>query len=128
MASPADLKYTRTHEWVRRDGDTVTIGITDHAQGELGDITYVELPEVGTEVAATQPMGIIESVKAATDLYAPVNGEVVAVNDKAVETPELLNSEPFGDAWLVKVRLQNPDQVAELMPATEYDAFAEHGA
>jgi glycine cleavage system H protein len=125
MASPQDLRFTRTHEWVRLDGDVATIGISDQAQGELGDITYLELPEVGDKLAQSQPFGIVESVKAASDLYAPVDGEIVERNEAAVESPDLVNSSPYDQAWLIRVRLDDPAQIERLMPAAEYDAFAE---
>lgn len=124
MASPADLKFTRTHEWVRQDGDVVTIGITDHAQGELGDITYLELPEVGDAVSSNQPLGVVESVKAASDVYSPVDGEIVERNEEAIGAPDLVNSSPFDRAWLVKIRLNDPAQLDALMAAAEYDEFA----
>ena len=125
MSSPADLKFTRTHEWVRLDGDVATIGLSDHAQQELGDITYLELPEVGTALSQAQPFGIVESVKAASDIYAPFDGEVVERNDAVVEAPETVNASPYDQAWLVKVRLADPAQAENLMSAADYDAFAE---
>ena len=125
MASPEDLKFTRTHEWVRVDGDVVTIGITDHAQSELGDITYVELPEPGESVSASQPFGIVESVKAASDIFAPVDGEVLERNDEVVDAPDLVNASPYDRAWLIRLRLADDDQLARLMSAADYDAFAE---
>ena len=125
MASPADLKFTKTHEWVRVDGDVATVGISDYAQTELGDITYLELPEPGDSVARSEPFGIVESVKAASDIYAPVDGEVVARNDEAIEAPDLVNSSPYDRAWLVQIRLSDPSQVGSLMSAADYDAFAE---
>src|SRR3712207_8176149 len=103
MASPENLRFTKTHEWLRLDGDVATIGISDHAQSELGDITYLELPEVGDQVSQNQPFGIVESVKAASDVYAPVDGEVLERNGQAVERPDLVNSSPYDRAWLVKV-------------------------
>lgn len=125
MAAPEDLRFTRTHEWVRIDGDVATIGISDQAQGELGDITYLELPDVGERVAQSQPFGIVESVKAASDIYGPVDGEVVERNEAAVESPDLVNSSPYERAWLVRIRLDDPAQIERLMPADEYDTFAE---
>ncbi|HEX5498715.1 MAG TPA: glycine cleavage system protein GcvH [Thermomicrobiales bacterium] len=125
MASPADLRYTKTHEWVRRDGDVVTIGITDHAQNELGDITYLELPDVGATVSTNEPFGIVESVKAASDVYAPVEGEVIARNEEAIAAPDLINSSPYDRAWLVKLRVANPEKVEQLMAPGEYDTYAE---
>ncbi len=125
MSAPQDLHFTKTHEWVRLDGDVATVGITDHAQSELGDITYLELPEIGDEVSRSQPFGIVESVKAASDIYAPVDGEVVERNEQAVEAPDLVNSSPYDRAWLIKIRLADPSQVESLMTPGDYDAFAE---
>ena len=125
MSAPQDLRFTRTHEWVRLDGDLATIGITDHAQHELGDITYLELPEVGDGLSKSQPFGIVESVKAASDIYAPLDGEVVERNDEAVDAPDLVNSSPYERAWLIKMRLSDASQVEALMAPSEYDEFAE---
>lgn len=124
MSSPENLKYTRTHEWIRLDGDVATIGITDHAQHELGDITFVDLPDVGSNVESAQPFAVVESVKAASDVYAPVDGEVVERNESVVSTPELINSSPFQDAWLVRVKVSQPSQVEALLEAADYDDFA----
>lgn len=128
MSSPENLKYTRTHEWIRLDGDVATIGITDHAQHELGDITFVDLPDVGSNVESAQPFAVVESVKAASDVYAPVDGEVVERNESVVSTPELINSSPFQDAWLVRVKVSQPSQVEALLEAADYDDFAGAGA
>lgn len=125
MSAPQDLRFTRTHEWVRLDGDVATIGITDHAQSELGDVTFLELPEVGDKLSRAQPFGIVESVKAASDIYAPLDGEVVERNEEAVEAPDLVNSSPYDRAWLLKLRLSDPSQVEALMAPTDYDSFAE---
>ena len=124
MTSPKDLRYTKTHEWVRVEGDVATIGITDYAQNELGDITYLELPEVGSQVTQNEPLGVIESVKAASDIYAPVSGEVIERNEQAIESPDLVNRSPYDEAWFVKVRMSNPSELDSLMNADEYDAFA----
>jgi glycine cleavage system H protein len=124
MTSPNDLRYTKTHEWVRVEGDVATIGITDYAQNELGDITYLELPEVGSQVTQNEPLGVIESVKAASDIYAPVSGEVIERNEQVIESPDLVNRSPYDEAWLVKVRMSNPSELDSLMNAEEYDAFA----
>jgi len=123
MASPADLKFTESHEWLRVDGDNATIGISDYAQSELGDITYLELPDAGSTISANEPLGVIESVKAATDVYAPASGEVVERNEAAVDKPELVNQSPYEDAWLLKITLSDPSQVGQLMDSTAYDAF-----
>jgi glycine cleavage system H protein len=128
MAAPSDLKFTKSHEWVRVDGDTATIGISDYAQSELGDITYLELPEVGDEITAMEPLGVIESVKAATDIYAPVSGNVVERNEETIEQPEKVNQSPYDAAWLLKVRLRDAAQLDSLMDSTAYDAFLESGA
>ncbi len=125
MASPNDLRFTRTHEWLRLDGDVATIGISDHAQNELGDITYLELPEAGEQISQNQPFGIVESVKAASDIYAPVDGQVVERNDAAIDAPDLVNSSPYDRAWLIKVRVSDPSQVEQLMAPSDYDTFAE---
>lgn len=125
MSAPQDLRFTRTHEWVRLDGDVATIGITDHAQSELGDITFLELPEVGDQLSQAQPFGIVESVKAASDIYAPLDGEVVERNEEAVAAPDLVNSSPYDRAWLLRLRLSDPSQVEALMAPNDYDAFAE---
>lgn len=128
MAAPADLRYTRTHEWVRLDGDVATIGITDYAQTELGDITFLDLPEVGTAVESAQPFGVVESVKAASDIYAPVDGEIVERNEAVIAAPELVNSSPYDAAWLVKIKVGDPGQLESLMPAGDYEQFAEAAA
>lgn len=128
MAAPNDRRYTKTHEWVKLDGDVATVGITDYAQNELGDITYVELPEVGDQVTKSEPFGVIESVKAASDFYAPVDGEVIEDNQQAVDAPDLLNSSPYEQAWLIKVRASDPSQIDGLMDAGDYEKFAESEA
>src|SRR3954470_20407376 len=124
MGSPSNRKYTKTHEWVSLDGDVATIGITDFAQSELGDITYLELPEVGDTIALDQAFGIIESVKAANDIFSPVDGDVVERNEDAVAAPEMINSSPYGDAWLVRIRVADPKQLDALMSAEEYAELA----
>ncbi|MGC4189896.1 MAG: glycine cleavage system protein GcvH [Thermomicrobiales bacterium] len=122
--SPQNLKYTKTHEWVLLDGDVATIGVTDHAQQELGDITYLELPEEGDAISAGETFGVIESVKAASDVYSPVDGEVVERNNDAVDAPDVINSSPYEGAWLIKVKVADPTQVEALMDAPAYDEFA----
>ena len=124
MSSPSDLRYTKTHEWVRVDGDVATIGLTDYAQNELGDITYVELPEQGDELTQNQPFGVVESVKAAADVYAPVDGEVIERNASVIDAPEIVNASPYGEAWLIKIRIADPAQVQDLLDATTYDRHA----
>lgn len=128
MSIPKDLKYTRTHEWVRVDGDTVTIGITDYAQNELGDITYIELPTEGDALDKSESFGVVESVKAASDVYMPVSGEIIEDNDEVENAPELINESPYEKAWLIKVKLADPSQLEELMDAEIYEKFvAEEG-
>jgi len=119
---PDDRKYTKTHEWVRVEGDTVTIGITDHAQEELGDVTFVELPAVGKNVTAGEACGVIESVKAASDLYAPVDGEVAASNDALEDAPERVNEDPYGDGWLFKLKGVDAMALDGLLDAGGYEA------
>lgn len=120
---PADLKYVDTHEWLRLEADgTVTIGITDHAQELLGDVVYVELPKVGTSYEAGAEAGVVESVKAASDVYAPIAGEVVAINDDLVNAPEKANQDPYGEAWFFRVRPSNPAELESLLDATAYAA------
>ena len=128
MASPADLKYSKSHEWVRVEGDVAAVGLADHAQSELGDITYLELPDVGDTITAGEPLGVVESVKAASDIYAPVGGEVVERNENALNSPELVNQSPFGDAWLIKVKLADAAELDALMDSDAYDAFLESEA
>lgn len=122
---PSELRYTESHEWVRvEDNGEVTIGITDHAQELLGDLVFVELPEVGGEVEAKTEFGVVESVKAASDVYSPVTGEVVAVNEALEDAPDLINSDTYGDGWLIRVRLTDPDQLEELLDADAYEQVA----
>jgi glycine cleavage system H protein len=128
MQSPDDRRYTKTHEWVALNGDTATIGVTDFAQSELGDITYLELPEIGDAIALDQAFGIIESVKAANDIFSPVDGEVVERNEDVVAAPEMINTSPFDDAWLVRVRVADPKQLDKLMTAEEYSELAQSSA
>jgi len=120
---PQDLRYTKEHEWVRLEGETGTIGITDHAQSELGDIVYVELPKVGTRVEQGKTLGSVESVKAVSDIYSPLSGEVIEVNEALAETPEKINEDPHGGAWLVKIRLSAPEQARALMAAADYESY-----
>ena len=122
MSYPADLKYTKEHEWVRVDGDTGTIGITDFAQQQLGDVVYVELPDVGSTLTAGQVFGTIESVKAVSELFAPVSGEVVETNGALKDRPDHVNSQPH-DTWMVKVKLSSSGELASLMDAGAYEAL-----
>lgn len=119
---PADLKYVASHEWLRLEADgTITVGITDHAQDALGDVVFVELPEVGSEVEADQEIAVVESVKAASDVYAPISGEIVEINEELVDSPELANEDPYGKAWFFKVKPANPADYDGLMSAEEYE-------
>lgn len=122
MSIPEDLKYTRSHEWVRVEGDTVTIGITEHAQDELGDVVFVELPEQGATFDAGDSFGTVESVKAVSDLYVPVGGEVVEVNSALNDSPEKINEDPYGDGWIVKLRTS---EEGDLLSPEEYQNVIE---
>lgn len=117
---PSDLKYAKSHEWVRVDGDTATVGITDHAQHELTDIVFVELPDVGKKVKAGEACAVVESVKTASDIYSPVSGEIVETNKAAVADPALVNSEPYEGGWFYKIRLSNPAELNLLLDADGY--------
>ena len=119
---PADLKYTKDHEWVRIDGETGTVGITNFAQLQLGDVVYVDLPEVGSNLTAGQTFGTIESVKAVSELYAPLSGEVIEVNTALKDKPETVNSKPH-DTWMIKVRLANPGETSSLLDAAAYQSL-----
>jgi glycine cleavage system H protein len=125
MDFPEDLKYTKEHEWVRVSGDTVIVGITDYAQDSLGDIVYLELPEEGAQVTKDEPFGVVESVKAVSDLYSPLTGTVVEVNDALVDSPEVINDEPYGEAWMIKIAPSNAGEVEELISAEDYKSFVE---
>ena len=122
MSVPDDLQYTKSHEWVRTEGDTATIGITEHAQEELGDVVFVELPDEGATIHAGESFGTVESVKAVSDLYAPVGGEVVEVNSSLEEAPEKINDDPYGEGWIVKLRTS---EVADLLSPEEYQKVVE---
>ena len=124
---PSDLRYTKDHEWVRVDGDTATIGVTDFAANQLGDVVFVDLPAVGKAVEQFATFGVVESVKAVSDLYAPLSGEVVAVNGDLGAKPELVNSDPFGEGWMIRVRLGGPAEVDDLLDAAAYDALIAEG-
>ena len=122
---PQELKYMESHEWARQDGDVVTIGITDYAQSEIQDIVYVELPDVGTELTQKTELGVIESVKAAFDLYAPVSGEVIEVNESLLDAPEQVNESPYADGWFLKIRMTDPGELDALFDADSYQAHIE---
>ena len=122
MTFPEDLKYTKDHEWIRVEGTTGTVGITDHAQGELGDVVFVELPASGKSVKHGDSFGTIEAVKAVSDLYAPVTGQILEANGELSGNPELVNKDPYGKGWMVKIKIANPDELKQLMDAKAYKA------
>ncbi len=122
-ANPDDRKYSKEHEWIKVEGDVAVIGITDFAQDQLGDVVYVDLPEAGATITQFEKMGEIESVKAVSDLYTPASGEVREANKLVVEKPELVNSDPLGDGWLLKLHLSDPAELEKLLSAADYDAF-----
>mgnify|MGYP000193241762 CR=1 FL=1 len=121
---PANLKYTKDHEWALQDGETVTIGITDFAQGSLGDLVYVELPAIGRQVKKGEACVIVESCKAASDVYAPISGEIIEVNNAVVATPETINQNPYEGGWLMKIKPSNAAELAELIDSNSYSAIA----
>jgi len=123
MRFPSELKYTKEHAWVRTQGAEALVGVTDHAQKELGDIVFVETPPVGASLARLKPFGVVESVKSVSDLHAPVSGTVVRVNETLAATPEIVNKDPYGAGWIVAVALADPTELAELMSAAEYEAY-----
>ena len=120
MNVPDNLLYTKTHEWIRPEGENIRIGITDHAQAELTDVVFVELPKVGTQVEAQAPTAVVESVKAASDIYAPVKGTVVEANDALTNNPALINSDPFGQGWIFLLKIDNADDLKQLQSAQAY--------
>ena len=120
---PEDLHYSKDHEWVRVDGDIATIGITDYAQNSLGDVVYVELPKVGDELAANESFGSVESVKAVSELFTPVSGKVTEVNEALQDEPEKVNTDPYGDAWMMRVKMSSPGEVDSLLTVAEYEDF-----
>lgn len=123
--TPGDLKYAPTHEWARDEGDgTVTVGITQHAQDSLGDVVYVELPEIGTVLVAGDDAGVVESVKAASDIYAPVSGEVIAINEILENAPETINDSPYDDGWFFRLKMSDPDELEDLLDADSYQDLA----
>ena len=125
MTYPTDFRYTKEHEWVRAEGDIGVVGITDHAQKELGDIVYVDLPKAGAKAEKGKAIGSVESVKAVSDVYAPVSGEVVEINELLTTAPEKLNEDPHGEAWLVKIRMSEPGELNHLLSSDEYQSYAE---
>jgi len=120
---PTDYRYTKEHEWIKVDGGVGTVGITDYAQHELGDVVFVELPKPGAKLESGQPFGTVESVKAVSEIYAPVSGEVAEANAELANAPEKINQDPHGDAWLVKIKLSNPSELNALMDAAAYQAY-----
>ena len=122
---PEDNRYAKSHEYAHPEGDVAMVGITEYAQKELGDVVMVELPTVGTQVDANEEMGSIESVKAVSDLFAPVSGEVIEINEALTDKPELVNTDPYGDGWLVKIRMSDATELDELMSPEEYDEYIE---
>ncbi|HEY9033090.1 MAG TPA: glycine cleavage system protein GcvH [Pseudomonadales bacterium] len=122
---PVDLKYASSHEWARLEGDIVTVGITDHAQDALGDVVYVELPDIGAELHAGDEAGVVESVKAASDIYAPVSGEVIAINEDLEDAPETINGDPYNDGWFFKLRIRDMAELENLLSADDYRALLE---
>jgi glycine cleavage system H protein len=122
---PEELKYTKDHVWVRVEGDTATIGLSDYAQNELGDIVFVEMPEAGKKLTKGETFGTVESVKSVSDIIAPVNGEVLEFNKILEDTPETINSNPYGDGWIVKISIGNADELGELLDYTAYNEFTE---
>ncbi|MBD3307035.1 glycine cleavage system protein GcvH [candidate division KSB3 bacterium] len=123
MKVDSEARYAESHEWARWDGEEIVCGISDHAQDTLSDVVYVELPEVGDVFDADEPFGVVESVKAASDLYTPMGGEVTAVNEGLEDTPELVNSDPYGEGWMIRLTPSDPDEFEDLMDAEEYEAF-----
>ena len=123
---PGDLKYTKSHEWVREEEDgSVVVGITDHAQSALGDLVFVEVPESGAEVSAGDACAVVESVKAASDVYSPLSGEVTEANDALADSPELVNQDPYGDGWIMRIQPSSPSELDDLLDAEAYDATLE---
>ncbi len=123
---PEDLLYSKEHEWVKLEEDIATVGITDYAQGELGDIVFVELPRVGTKVECSKPFGTIEAVKAISDLFSPLTGEVVEVNGDVEGDSSVINSDPYGDGWIIKIRVSDSEELKSLLSAADYGAFIEN--
>ena len=120
---PEDLHYSKDHEWVRVEGDTAVVGITDYAQDSLGDVVYVELPKEGDSFAANEPFGSVESVKAVSEVFSPVSGEISGLNDSLTDQPEQVNEDPYGKGWMIRIKMSNPGEVDSLLTATEYEDF-----
>jgi glycine cleavage system H protein len=126
--TPEDLSYTKDHEWVRVKGNEATVGITEHAQNQLGDVVYVELPKVGDKFEASEPFGSVESVKAVSEIYMPVSGSVVEVNENLNDSPEQVNEDPYGEGWMIRIKIDNPAQVDALLTSIEYDDYIKEEA
>ncbi len=124
---PGDLRYTKEHEWIRVEGDEATVGITDYAAAQLGDIVFVELPDAGRSIDQFATFGVVESVKAVSDLFAPISGQVTERNDALADRPELVNSDPYGEGWMVKVRVTEADQLGELLAPADYEQLTTEG-
>jgi len=120
---PENLHYSKDHEWLKVEGEAAVVGITDHAQDQLGDVVYVELPKVGEEFAANEPFGSVESVKAVSEIFTPVTGAVMAVNDSLADEPEKVNKDPYGDGWMIKIRMSKSGEIDSLLTAAEYEDF-----
>lgn len=123
MNFPEDLKYSKEHEWVRVSGNIATIGVSDYAQDQLGEVVFIELPDEGEEFEKDDAFGVIESVKSVNDIYAPITGRIVEVNDPVVDSPEIVNEDPYGEGWLVKIEISDPKELGELMSAKDYEAY-----
>jgi glycine cleavage system H protein len=126
--TPEDLSFTKDHEWVRVKGNEATVGITDHAQHQLGDVVYVELPKIGDRFDSSEPFGSVESVKAVSEIYMPVTGSVIEVNQSLADAPELVNSEPYGGGWMIRIKMDNPAEVDALLSAAEYEDYIKEEA
>jgi glycine cleavage system H protein len=124
-AVPEDLKYTKDHEWARERDDIVVVGLTDHAQQQLGDVVYAELPKIGDSFEAGEPFGSVESVKAVSEVFAPVTGHVIKINEELSDSPENINTDPYGEGWLIEIRMTNPAQADGLLTAAEYEAYTQ---
>ena len=125
MKAPDDLLYSKEHEWIQRESDIATIGITEHAQKELGDVVFADLPEVGTTFKVNEAFGSVESVKAVSEVYMPVSGEVVETNESLLDAPEKINDDPYGEGWIIRIRLTNPTELEALMSSQEYSKYVE---
>jgi glycine cleavage system H protein len=123
MNIPGDLKYSKEHEWVRLEGNVATIGISDYAQEELGDIVNVELPEEGDDIAKEESFGAVESVKASSEIFSPVSGKVVEINEPLFDTPEILNDDPYDEGWMIRIEMSHPDEIADLLDAEAYKSY-----